>query len=306
MSDRYFFNTFGYLQIPVEKPEKIVEEFESEITENLGTGRNSGTRFSGFKNDSIYKVFYNDYVLETLKKLVDDFIVLSPIESFYIKHSDIHRDFGGVIKTIKLIYYLDDVSDNEKGPLYVLPGTQHIYDRYSSQVAMNVSWPPHYNGNTGSGFINHTEYLLIHAPKTFLYSNLDNIIIFNNEILHGSYGNHSGILRRAIAMTVMCIDKTNSEMVKKIKEFYIHYNVNPVESLAYHYCLKNNLNNWLEHFIDIKHNNIDFKQSDDYTDVNACLEMFKSQRYSTYVNNNMNHMDDSVIFNSDCLNDYTI
>ena len=88
---------------------------------------------------------------------------------------------------------------------------------------------------------------------------------------------HSGVLRRAIAMTVMCID---IEMVKKIQEFYIHYNVHPTKSYAYQYCIQNNLSNWLEHFIDISDNNPNFKESDDNSDKNACVEVLKSQRYA--------------------------
>lgn len=45
------------------------------------------------------------------------------MESFYLRSSEIHRDLASEIKTIKLLFYLDNLSDISKGPLYVVPGT---------------------------------------------------------------------------------------------------------------------------------------------------------------------------------------
>jgi hypothetical protein len=268
--EKYFFNTFGYIQLPI-STKNITIKFEEEISRELSIEyigdktpyhgidqRTSNIRNANFINDEIYNIFYNNEVLDTLKKITDDFIILSPIESFYLQQSDIHRDFCGQIKTIKLLYYLDDVSDIDKGPLYVIPGTQFIYDKYSSSVGNNVNWPPGIRNNIGAGYNLYNDYLKENIPKKYLFSNKDNVIFFNNTLLHGSDGNRieKSRLRRALGMTVIVVDRKNKQLMDSVDKILSFFDVNNKKTLAYSYCekFKDTLGGWLEHFYE--YNNI--------------------------------------------------
>jgi hypothetical protein len=171
------------------------------------------------------------------------------MESFQLTRTDIHRDLASELKQIKVLFYLDDVNSYEKGPLYVIPGTHNIYDKYSSSISENVGWPTPQKG-PGSGFCVNSDYMQKNIPKTYMYSNADKIILFNLNLLHGSDGNviDPSILRRCIGMTLMCVDRSNETLMKKIDNFYASYNVNNLNSPAYEYCKKNNLTSWLKHF----------------------------------------------------------
>jgi hypothetical protein len=263
MAEKFFFNTFGYLQLPIAKND-IIDIFEEEIAnafnldshnklayENLN-GRYSGLRHHCFKNDEIQKIFYNNDVLNTLKTIMDDFIILSPMESFYLNQSSIHRDFCGEINTTKILFYLDDVSDVNKGPLYVIPGTQFIYDKYSSCIGNNVSWPPGIRNNVGSGYNLYHDYLTENIPKKYLLSNKDSILFFNNTMLHGSDGDRveHRKLRRAIGMTVIFVDRNNKELMDSVNELYKFFKIKNKNNLSYLYCEKNKeiSGDWLDHF----------------------------------------------------------
>jgi len=263
MAELFFFNTFGYLEVSIPKTD-IINVFEEEVADvfhlnptneiayNNVNGRYVNLRNSNFTKDEIFKVFYNSDLLNKLKSIMDDFIILSPFESFYLDRSDIHRDFCGEISTTKILFYLDDVSHVEKGPLYVIPGTQFIYDKYSSCIANNVSWPPGVRNNVGSGFTSHRDYLMENIPKKNFLSNQDSIILFNNTLLHGSDGNkHEPTrLRRAIGMTLTYVDRNNKDLMSRVSELYKFFDIKNKQSAAYLYCEKNKetCGDWLNHF----------------------------------------------------------
>ena len=104
-------------------------------------------------------------VLDTLYKLTDDFVVLSAMESFYLRDTAIHRDCAGEIRTLKLSFYLEDLSRIEYGPLWCIPGSQNIYDRYSTAIACNVAWPP--PRFSGDGYLEHNQFFVKHAPVKY-------------------------------------------------------------------------------------------------------------------------------------------
>lgn len=278
-----FFDTFGYIKINSNKDNnQVLEAFENEILASNTTfpklsninyctmnnsNRPNNLRYHNFTNDTILDVFYNDYILDKIYELTADFIVLSPIESFHLLNSQIHKDNATEIKRIKIIYYLDVLDTQDKGPLWVIPGTHHIYDRYNSLVGKNVNWPPK-NGTGGSGFINNSEYFENNAPKNYLYTN-NEIIFFNPNLCHGSNGNiNNNILRRCIGMTVMCIDRNNEILMKKIDNFLSIFNINNTETNVYKYILKNKLTRWQKHFVVPTGNNKLFLNSEDGTDNN--------------------------------------
>jgi hypothetical protein len=316
MEERYFFNTFGYLQLPILKKDNIILKFEEDISRALSieyigdekaynglNQRTSNLRNSNFINDEIYSVFYNNEVLDTLKKITNDFIVLSPIESFYLYKTDIHRDFCGEIKTIKILYYLDDVSDVNKGPLYVIPGTQFIYDKYSSSIGDNVCWPPGVRNNTGAGFNLYSDYLKENIPKKYLFSNKDKIIFFNNTLLHGSDGNsiENSLLRRALGMTLVVVDRNNKKMMDSVDKLFSFFDINNKKSLAYLYCEKNKhtLGGWLEHFYEYKcdnlHNNLDGISDPDGSKRSNQINRFK--HYTDHLENISDEISNDTIHN---------
>jgi hypothetical protein len=298
--EKYFLNTFGYLEIQIDK-KNIVEEFEKDITtfkrlEYIGNelayegekSRKANLRNSQFSNSEIFKIFYNNTILNVLKSTINDFIILSPLESFYLSMSNIHRDFAGELKVFKLIFYLDDVSDQSKGPLYIIPGTQNIYDKYSTSVGMNVGWPPDNMNKKGAGFLEYLDYLNKNCPKKYCLSNQDKVIIFNNSLLHGSEGNISNpkLLRRAIAMTILCVDRNNKDLMNYTNKYLLEYNIKPKHSESYLYC-KDNCSEWLEHFYEAPEEEVYEKlnQSEDGTDTNFLQFGIQQNLFLHYTDN---------------------
>jgi hypothetical protein len=228
-------------------------------------------------------------MLDKIYELTEDFIVLSPIESFHLLNSKIHKDNATEIKRIKLSYYLDVLDTNDKGPLWVIPGTHHIYDRFNSLVGKNVNWPPK-NGTGGCDFINDKEYFENNIPKTYLYTN-NEIILFNPNLCHGSNGNiDNNILRRCIGMTIMCIDRNNELLMKKINNFLSLFNINNTESNVYKYILKKNLTRWTKHFIIPSGINNDFSSNEDGSDTNHLDYYNKLDLFRGY-NNSLKEVD---------------
>ena len=313
--EKYFFNTFGYLQLPIKKKDDIIIKFEEDIVRSLAiedigdkvpyngiNQRTDSLRNSNFINDEIYNVFYNNEVLNTLKKITNDFIILSPIESFYLQSSDIHRDFCGQIKTIKILYYLDDVSDVDKGPLYVIPGTQFIYDKYSSSIGNNVSWPPGVRNNMGAGYNLYNDYLRENIPKKYLFSNKDNIIFFNNTLLHGSDGNkiEKLRLRRALGMTVLVVDRNNKKLMDSVDKLYSLFDINNKKSLAYSYCEKNKetIGGWLEHFYEYNYMNVEYnKVENDNNGINKSNLINRFKHYTEHLENINDEINNDFLYN---------
>jgi hypothetical protein len=299
-----FFDTFGYIKINSNKDKnKVLTSFENEITSALNysklsninhctvqnSNRPNNLRYHNFTDDNILDIFYNDYVLDKIYELTADFIVLSPIESFHLLNSKIHKDNATEIKRIKLLYYLDVLDTNDKGPLWVIPGTHHIYDRYNSLVGKNINWPPK-NGVGGSGFVDNNEYFENNIPKTYLYTN-NEIILFNPNLCHGSNGNiNNNILRRCIGMTIMCVDRTNEILMKKINNFLTLFNINNTESNPYNYVIKHNLTRWKKHFIIPNGINSDFNSNEDGSDTNHLDYYNKKDLFRNY-NNSLKEVD---------------
>ena len=299
MEEQYFFDTFGYLTINIPKID-LIDSFEDEISSGLNlekldknelplenNKRNHTVRFSGFKSDEIFRIFYNPYVLDKIYNITQDFIVLSPIESFYIHNSPIHRDTSSEVKKIKLLFYIDDLSSIEKGPFWILPGSQNLYDKYSVSLGSNINWPPASTGERVSGgdsFINYKDFLNLNIPKHSIQTNKDKIIIFNPNICHGSYGNliNPNILRRAIGMTLICIDRNDQLLMKKVDSFLNLFNIDNTQSNALNYCKKYNLYRWVKHFYKPSTTTY-FQYSKDGTDTNAIIQFDKLNIWKNYL-----------------------
>ena len=314
--ERYFFDTFGYITVNCNSSKNIINEFENDISQGLSlshlnhtvpivgeNGRRDNIRFDNFTSDEIYSTIYNSVFLDELYKITDDCVVLSPMESFHLRSSMIHLDLASELKQIKILLYLDDVSSKEKGPLYVLPGTHNLYDKYSSSIGENVGWP---NPNKGGGanFCSGADYLNQNIPKTHICTNLDKIIVFNHNLFHGSDGNliNHNILRRCIGMTLICVDRSDTILMKKVDNFFNLYNVDNSKTNAYNFCKKYNLERWLKHFYFPSSLNSNFQHSLDFTDKNAIVLAAQHNRWEHYLN--YFHEDDfknkSLLFN--CFN----
>ena len=133
---------------------------------------------------------------------------------------------------------MDDVSDIDKGPLYVIPGTQFIYDKYSSSIGNNVSWPPGVRNNVGAGYNLYNDYLRENIPKKYLFSNKDNIIFFNNTLLHGSDGSKIEKLQfeEIIRNDCILVDRNNKKLMDSVDKLYSFFDINNKKNLAYSYC----------------------------------------------------------------------
>ena len=261
--ERHFLNTFGYYELPLNGRTDVTVEFEKDYETLLGMpplpdiararegehGRHNSLRNSDFANDAIHAVFYNDLVRETLETVVGDFVILSALESFYLRSTPIHRDYAGEIKTYKLTFYLDDVSRPELGPLWCIPGTHNIYDRYSTSFGCNGAWPPP-RPDGGHGYVELGHYFNEKAPVHRFLSNADKIVIFNMALFHGSHGNQVDMkaLRRAICMTIIPVDRADVKFMDKIDSFYRAYGVDSTGTRSYQYCQKNGLDRWLPQF----------------------------------------------------------
>ena len=296
--ERYFFNTFGYTEIKFNKKYNLIPIFEHDIQQILNLKhidinkpphdnvdqRKHNLRNPDFITDDIFNVFYNPFVLNEIYKVTDDFIILSPMESFYLIKTDIHRDLASELKTIKLLFYLDDQSDINQGPLYVIPGTHNLYDKFSLSIGNMVSWPNPERGS-GDGFCKFDKYLHENLPKKYLYSNADKIIMFNTNLFHGSDGNliDKTQLRRSIGMTIICVDRNDPILMKKIDNFYRIYNVNNETSQAYRFCKHYNRFNWLNHFYFPSKLDTSFQHSSDGTDKNALVLSNKLNRWNNYL-----------------------
>jgi hypothetical protein len=131
MDKRYFFDTFGYatFDCKINKTE-LINCFENDVQINLnlpsldGTipevgikNRTNNIRCANLTSECIYSVFYNPIFLDEIYKLTDDFFIASPMESFYLTNSSIHRDLASELKQIKVLFYLDDLSTIDKGPI---------------------------------------------------------------------------------------------------------------------------------------------------------------------------------------------
>ena len=310
--ERYFFNTFGYLQMFHSKKTDIKQIFEDEISEGLNLphvdnaeiihtnkkGRCPNLRFSNITNPKVLEIFYNPFILKKLKNITKDFYILSPIESFYLNHTSVHKDQSAEINQLKMLFYLDDVSDKSKGPLWVIPGTHNIYDKYASSVSLNVQWPtPEFGG--GGGLIEegtqeggiHDSFWSHNMPKHYMCGDANQIIFFNHNLVHGSDGTiHDPTrLRRAIGSTIIMIDRKDKNLMDKIYNLYQSYNITHEWTEVYKYCEKNEPE-WLNHFYDFRkdpryndHTKSTFKQSDDGTDK-ECIKMCTEEgRWKHYI-----------------------
>ena len=310
--ERYFFNTFGYYVINLHKKKDIIPVFEEDISRslnitNIGSKtpynnileRRSNLRNADFFSDKIFCIFYNPYVLDEIYKITDDFVILSPMESFYLTKSEIHRDLASEIKTIKLLFYLDDLSDEKKGPLYVIPGTQNLYDKYSLSIGDNVNWPPPKKGS-GEGFGKFPNYLKQNVPKTYLKTNANKIIMFNTNLFHGSDGNinEPTRLRRSLGMTIICVNRNDPVLMSKIENFFNIYNIDNKRTQSYVYCKHYNNYRWLKHFY-FPTTTTNFTSSEDGSDKNALVLANSVNRWNNYlseleVKKNQGSFDDTI------------
>jgi hypothetical protein len=162
----------------------------------------------------------------------------------------------------------------------VIPGTHNIYDKFSTSIATNMFWPP---PRGGAGFMEHSDYMHQNIPKKYLLSNCDNIIIFNNSIIHGAEGNqmNPNQLRRAIGMTVVCVDRNNKAIMERIDKFYNTYNVDIDPSVLQY--IQKKCPRWLNHIYHRSiHNYNNFIHSEDGSDSNALIQAIKTNRFKYY------------------------
>ncbi len=305
LPERHFCNTFGYYELPLPGRVDIFRDFEDGMEEFAKLppltdisvaredqeGRRHSIHNAVFRADAIHAVFYNDLVLATLKRLMGDFVVLSAMESFYLKESPIHRDFAGEIKAYKVSFYLDDTSTPDLGPLWCIPGSHHIYDRFSTSIACNVAWPP--PRFRGDSFLDHHEFFKKNAPVHHFLSNADKVVIFNMALLHGSNGHVADPkrLRRAVCMTVIPVDRSDDLLMRKVDLFFDAYGIDTHATWSYLYCQGHNPA-WLHHFRRPAVVERTGKHNEDSSDRQALVLSEQRQRFRPYLANIDRHKDE--------------
>jgi hypothetical protein len=84
-------------------------------------------------------------------------------------------------------------------------------------------------------------------------------------------------------MTLICIDRSNEALMKKLENFFFLYNIDNSNSNAYKFCKKYNLTRWLNHFYFPDSTNKNFQHSLDGTDKNSIILAKNSNRWKHYL-----------------------
>jgi hypothetical protein len=85
-------------------------------------------------------------------------------------------------------------------------------------------------------------------------------------------------------MTVIPVDRTDSQMLDKIELLFSYYGVDSTQTFSHAYCQKHGLTRWLPHFYSPRELKAD-KHSPDGTDKVALLEAEKLNRFAAYMEN---------------------
>ena len=183
-----FFDAFGYLAFPGllnDCIDKIIEEFE-DIWEK------SGRTHDGVKRSAL--VPFSDQS-EYLSSLLDDprihdiasnlcgedFNYYSGSGNYYVGDTSWHSDGYNtrIVRMIKIAFYLDPVTKNS-GALRVIPGSHNTKDSFGNLLQSHLTskeGTPSLFGITGDKI-----------PAVALESNPGDILVFNHNIKHSSWG----------------------------------------------------------------------------------------------------------------------
>ena len=183
-----FFDTFGYLAFPGllnDCIDKIIEEFESIW---ISSGRiHTGSKRSAliqFPDQSEYlSSLLDDHRIHDIASSLcgEDFNYFTGSGNYYVGDTSWHSDGYNQrpVKSIKIAFYLDPVKENT-GALRVIPGSHRNIDSFGDLLESHLTskeGTPSLFGITGDKI-----------PAVALESNPGDILVFNHNIKHSSWG----------------------------------------------------------------------------------------------------------------------
>ena len=183
-----FFDTFGYLAFPEilrDCIDKIISAFESVWTDSGRT--HDGTKRSALvpfpdQNEYLSSLLDDRRIHDIASSICgEDFNYYSGDGNYYVGNTNWHSDGYNrrPVKSIKIAFYLDPVTKNS-GALRVIPGSHKRKDVFAHSLQSHLTSTentPSLFGTTGDKI-----------PAVALESKPGDILVFNHNILHSSWG----------------------------------------------------------------------------------------------------------------------
>jgi len=183
-----FFDTFGYLTSPEifrDCIDKIISAFESVWTDSGRT--HDGTKRSALvpfpdQNEYLSSLLDDHRIHDIVSSICgEDFNYYSGDGNYYVGNTNWHSDGYNKrpVKSIKIAFYLDPVT-KDSGALRVIPGSHKRKDAFANSLQSHLTSTestPSLFGTTGDKI-----------PAVALESNPGDVLVFNHNILHSSWG----------------------------------------------------------------------------------------------------------------------
>ena len=183
-----FFDTFGYLAFPgllYDCIDKIIAEFEDVWAKSGrthdGTKRSALVPFAD-ENEYLSSLLDDHRIHDIASSLCcEDFNYFSGDGNYYVGDTSWHSDGYNtrIVRMIKIAFYLDPVKENT-GALRVIPGSHRTNDTFANLLQSQLRGTdkaPSLFGITGD-----------QIPAVALESNPGDIVVFNNNLKHSSWG----------------------------------------------------------------------------------------------------------------------
>ena len=210
-----FFDTFGYLAFPGllnDCIDKIIEEFE-DVWAKSGrthdeTKRSALVPFPD-QNEYLSSLLDDHRIHDIASSLCgEDFNYFSGDGNYYVGDTSWHSDGYNtrIVRMIKIAFYLDPVKENT-GALRVIPGSHITDDTFANLLESHLKGTdeaPSLFGITGD-----------QIPAVTLESNPGDIVVFNQNIKHSSWG---GSDRRRM-FTMNFSERYPDHLIPDLKDF---------------------------------------------------------------------------------------
>ena len=190
-----FFDTFGYLGFPgllKDRIDKIIEAFE-DVWVKAGRTHDGTTRSALVplpdKSEYLSSLLDDPRIHDIASSICgEDFNYYSGDGNYYVGDTKWHSDGYKTrpVKSIKIAFYLDPVRKNS-GALRVIPGSHKTDDTFASLLQSHLI-----KSNPSDGLKTDAPVLFgipgEEIPAVALESNPGDILVFNHNIKHSSWG----------------------------------------------------------------------------------------------------------------------
>ena len=209
------FHTFGFILLEglfLDKIDDIKKSFEEVFKEKT---KNKNLNISNVErvcipqfidlHKNLSSLLDDERIIDIGKSILgNDFNYMGSDGNYYNSNTPWHSDgWGSNILHIKIAFYLDNLK-HDKGCLKVLPGSQHIGDKYSN-----------YLNNSFTQSKSYVNELCSEIPAVSLETRPGDIICFNHNLKHSSYG--GGKKRRMF--TINLSQKYPKENLRELKDY---------------------------------------------------------------------------------------